>query len=67
MKLTKAYRISKFKQPDWLKKYIDFWKNAANSFEKYFLKMMNNRVYGKAMENIRKRIQVGLVNNAKVY
>ena len=71
MKLTRAYRISKFKQSDWLKKYIDFntdkRKNAANSFEKSFLKMMNNRIYGKTMENLRKRIQVGLVNNAKVY
>ena len=28
---------------------------------------MNNSVYGKAMENLRKRISVRLVNNAKDY
>ena len=40
MKLI-VYRISKFKQSDWLKKYADFnadkKKNASNSFEKNFL------------------------------
>ena len=40
MKLVKVYRILKFKQSDWLKKYIGFHtdkrKNAANSFEKDF-------------------------------
>ena len=68
MKLTKVHRIE---QSDWLKKYIDFntdkRKNAANSFEKDFLKLINNSVFGKTMDNLRKRVSVQLVNNFKDY
>ena len=69
MKLTKINRVLKFNQSDWMKKYIDFntkkRMNAANDFGKDFFKLMINSVYGKIMENLRKRMNVRLVNNEK--
>ena len=69
IKLVSVHRILKFKQSDWLKKYIDSntdkRRSAANSFEKDFFKLVNNSVYRKTMENLRNRIKVRLVDNAK--
>ena len=71
MKIIKIRRVLKFKQSDWMKKYIDFnaqkRKYAANDFEKDFFKLIINSVYGKTMENLRKRINVRFVINENGY
>ena len=67
MKITAVHRGISFYQSPWMESYIrkntELRKAATNSFEKDFFKLMNNSVFGKTIENIRKRQNVHLIDN----
>ena len=69
MRITKVHRGISFYQSPWMEPYIrkntELRKCAANNFEKDFFKLMNNSVFGKTVENIRKRQNIYLIDDRK--
>ena len=73
LKITKIHRGIKFEETAWLEEYIYLntklrieAKKSGNNFEVDFFKLMNNSVFGKTLENIRNRVDIGLISSNKV-
>ena len=65
MNLAKVHRALSFHQSRWMEPYIrlntELRTKGTSNFERDLFKLMNNSVYGKTMENLRKRVDVQLV------
>ena len=71
IRILNVYTVYKIKQSPWLAKYIKYnteqRKKAKTEFEKHFYKLMNNSIYGKTIENIRKRLNLDLIDKSDIH
>ena len=73
IRILNVHTVYKFKQSPWLAKYIKYntdqrkRKKAKTEFEKHFYKLMNNSFYGKTIENIRKRLNLALIDKSETH
>ena len=69
LELKDVHRAISFKQSPWMEPYIrkntELRTATKIGFEKDFFKLMNNSVFGKTIENLRKRQSVKIVDNRK--
>ena len=60
-----VHRVIKFNQKAWLKPHFSMntklRKKAKNNFQKYYFRLMNNAVFGKAIENVIKHRDTQIV------
>ena len=66
--VTKVHRIVRFDQKEIFQKYVstntDLRSESTNDFDKNYYKLLNNSLYGKCVENLKKRINLRLCNTA---
>ena len=71
IRILNVHTVYEFKQSPWLAKYIKYnteqRKKAKTEFDKHFYKLMNNSFYGKTIENIRKRLNLDLIDKSDIH
>jgi len=64
VEVTKVHRVMSFHQEAWLADYIMFNSNmrtqVTSDVDRNFFKLLNNSIYGKLIENVRKRASIAL-------
>ena len=71
IRILNVHTVYKFKQSPWIAKYIKYnteqRKKAKTEFEKHFYKLLNNSFYDKTIENIRKRLNLDLIDKSDIH